>query len=74
MKTPSKIHEVDKVSNNLVEDIELLLEKAKKDTITGYSIVTVNKGDSFSTSFSCKSRLELLGALQMAVYDVSKLP
>ena len=72
MKSPSKIHEVNKVTNSLVEDLEILLERAKADTITGYAVVTVKKGDTFSTSFSCKSRLELLGALQMALHDVSK--
>jgi len=72
MSGPTTIHEVDKTENSLVEDLKLLLERARGDSITGYALVTVKKGDTFSTIFSCRSRLELLGALQMALHDVSK--
>ncbi len=72
MKTPVAIHEVDKIPNTLAEDLEVIQTKVKNNEITGYALVTISKGGIFSVAFICKSRLELLGALQMATYDVSK--
>ena len=68
---PIELHEVDKVTNSLIEDLETLLKRARDDNITGYALVTVKKGGTFSTISCCQSRLELLGALQMALHDTS---
>ena len=71
MTKPTKLHEVDRTTKCLIEDIEILLERAKEDSILGYVVVTVEKGSMFSTASACDNRLELLGALQMALYNVS---